>query len=54
MGIRWDERHRMSNTADKQNIIYPLIDDIKVDSKFIRSWWDKQSFDLQLKDYEGN
>lgn len=54
MGIRWDERHRMSNTAEKQNIIYPLINDVKVDSKFIRSWWDKQSFDLQLKDYEGN
>ena len=54
MGIRWDERHRMSNTADTQNIIYPLINDIKVDSKFIRSWWDEQSFDLQLKDYEGN
>lgn len=54
MGIRWDERHRMSNTADEQNIIYPLINDIKVDSKFIRSWWDQQNFDLQLKDYEGN
>jgi hypothetical protein len=54
MGIRWDEQHRMSNTAEKQNIIYPLINDVKVDSKFIRSWWDKQSFDLQLKDYEGN
>ena len=54
MGIRFDERHRESNTAEKQNIIYPLINDIKVDSKFIRSWWDKQPFDLQLKDYEGN
>ena len=54
MGIRYDERHRESNTAEKQKIIYPLINDIKVDSKFIRSWWDKQPFDLQLKDYEGN
>lgn len=54
MGIRFDERHRMSNTAEDQNIIYPLINDIRVDSKFIRSWWDAQSFDLQLKDYEGN
>ena len=54
MGIRWDERHRMSNTAKEQNIIYPLINDIRVDSKFIRSWWDNQSFDLELKDYEGN
>ena len=49
MGIRWDERHRESNTAKEQNIIYPLIYDLKVDNKFIRDWWDRQSFDLQLK-----
>lgn len=54
IGIRYDERHRKSNNAIKQNIIYPLCDDIKVDSSFIRNWWDKQSFDLELKDYEGN
>jgi len=54
MGIRFDERHRESNTAEKQNIIYPLINDVQVDAMFIRSWWDKQPFDLQLKDYEGN
>ena len=54
MGIRFDERHRESNTAKQQNIIYPLIYDLQVDSKFIRNWWDRQGFDLQLKDYEGN
>jgi len=54
MGIRYDERHRESNNAVKNNIIYPLIYDIQVDSKFIRNWWDRQSFDLKLKDYEGN
>ena len=54
MGIRHDERHRKSNHAEEDNIIYPLCDDIKVDSRFIRSWWDKQPFDLKLKDYEGN
>lgn len=54
MGIRHDERHRMSNTAKEQNVIYPLINDIKIDSKFIRNWWDRQDFDLNLKDYEGN
>jgi len=54
IGIRYDEKHRKSNTAEDKNIIYPLIDDIKVDSKFIRNWWEKQPFDLQLKDYEGN
>ena len=54
MGIRWDERHRESNTAKEQKIIYPLIYDLKVDNKFIRDWWDRQPFDLKLKDYEGN
>ena len=54
VGIRYDERHRKSLNADKQGFIYPLCDDIKVDSNFIRTWWDKQCFDLKLKDYEGN
>lgn len=54
MGIRADEAHRRSNLALKNNVIYPLIDDIKVDNKFIRTWWDAQSFDLKLKDYQGN
>ena len=54
MGIRKDEEHRRSNNAIKDNVIYPLMDDIQVDANFIRNWWDKQSFDLNLKDYEGN
>lgn len=54
MGIREDEAHRRSNNAERENIIYPLMDDIKVDAKFIRNWWSKNTFDLQLKDYEGN
>ena len=54
LGIRYDERHRKSNTAEEQNIIYPLCDDLKVDSKFVRDWWSRQCFDLKLKDYEGN
>jgi hypothetical protein len=54
IGIRADESHRKSNNAIKEKLIYPLCDEIKVDSKFIRDWWEKQSFDLGLKDYEGN
>jgi len=54
LGIRYDERHRKSNTAEEQNIVYPLCDDLKVDGKFIRDWWSRQCFDLKLKDYEGN
>jgi hypothetical protein len=54
IGIRADEAHRKSNNANKENLIYPLCDELKVNSKFIRNWWSQQSFDLQLKDYEGN
>jgi hypothetical protein len=54
MGIRFDERHRESNTSLDQGIIYPLIYDIQVDSSFIRNWWDRQSFDLGINDYQGN
>ncbi|PIE50744.1 MAG: hypothetical protein CSA38_01900 [Flavobacteriales bacterium] len=54
VGIRYDERHRKSVNAEKENIIYPLCDEFRVDSEFIRNWWDNQPFDLGLKDYEGN
>jgi hypothetical protein len=54
IGIRYDERNRMSNTAHEKKIIYPLIDDIQIDSSFIRKWWSSQDFDLKLKDYQGN
>jgi hypothetical protein len=54
IGIRADEAHRKSNNADKENLIYPLCDELKVNSKFIRDWWENQSFDLKLKDYQGN
>ncbi len=54
IGIRADEEHRKSNNAIKDKIIYPLCDELRIDQKFIRNWWDKQSFDLNLKDYEGN
>lgn len=51
LGIRADEPHRVNR--NRKNTLYPLAD-INVDEKFIRTWWDKQPFDLQLKDYEGN
>ena len=54
IGIRHDERHRMAKNYEKENIIYPLINEIRVDSKFIRNWWSRQNFDLGLKDYQGN
>lgn len=54
IGIRADEAHRKSLKAEQERIIYPLCDEIKVDSRFIRSYWERQPFDLRLKDYEGN
>ena len=50
LGIRADEQHRISTNLD---YIYPL-NTLQLDEKFIRQWWDKQSFNLELKDYQGN
>ena len=55
IGIRSDEQHRVNwESAKSDNQIYPLITDIRVDSKFIRKYWESMPFDLKLKDYEGN
>ena len=51
IGIRYDEKNRIKNDPKK---IYPLAQDLKVDEKFIRDFWKKQPFDLQIKDYQGN
>lgn len=51
LGIRADEPHRISKNP---KFVYPLAHDIIADEKFIRDWWSRQSFDLDLKDYEGN
>lgn len=50
IGIRADERHRVTNNP---KMIYPLVD-LGIDSKVVRDFWDRQSFDLGLKDYQGN
>lgn len=50
LGIRADEKHRLKSNP---KYIYPLSE-INVDEKFIRDWWERQSFDLGIKDYEGN
>lgn len=55
IGIRIDEAHRINwQTAKEQKKVYPLATEIRATKDFIRQWWDKQDFDLQLKDYEGN
>jgi len=54
IGIRSDEAHRKSIHAEAENIIYPLCDEIPFNERMVRMFWEKQSFDLGLKDYEGN
>lgn len=54
IGIRNDEQNRISIHKEKNNIIYPLVEDIQVDQDFIFRFWGKQKFDLRLKSYESN
>jgi len=54
IGIRADELHRKSVNAESEKIIYPLCDEIPFNERMVREFWSKQSFDLGLKDYEGN
>lgn len=56
VGIRVDEPHRINRGSDSNfmNPFFPLADTIRVDERFIRDWWDRQYFDLNLKDYQSN
>jgi 3'-phosphoadenosine 5'-phosphosulfate sulfotransferase (PAPS reductase)/FAD synthetase len=56
VGIRADEPHRINRGSDSNfiNPFFPLNDIIKVDEEFIRNWWSRQDFDLNLKDYQSN
>jgi len=53
IGIRADEARRASVHADKNNLFYPLIED-KIHKFEVNEFWDSQSFNLNLKDYQGN
>lgn len=50
IGIRADEKHRLGSDPKK---IYPLAE-MGIDEKIVRNFWERQSFDLELRDYEGN
>lgn len=54
IGIRADEAHRKSVNAELEKVIYPLCDEIPFNERMVREFWSRQSFDLGLKDYEGN
>jgi len=50
LGMRRDEPHR---TKAKKNTFYPL-DEIGATKQFINEWWSRQSFNLELREHEGN
>lgn len=52
IGIRADEPKRYAKPKPK--MIYPLVDFFPVTKQDVIDWWAKQSFDLQLKEHEGN
>ena len=54
IGIREDEKRRVSKSAESQNIHYPLIDVWPTDKGEILDWWAEQSFDLGIDEFEGN
>lgn len=53
IGIRVDEIDRMSTTAKKDGIIYPLVGSNikKID---VLKWWSEQDFDLEIPEHMGN
>lgn len=53
IGIRADEIDRVSPTAHKRGIIYPLAD-AGITKPHINSFWRDMPFRLKLKGYEGN
>jgi hypothetical protein len=54
IGIRFDEMDRVSANMEKNNIIYPLVEDIKTTKEMINDYWRNQSFTLNLREHQGN
>jgi 3'-phosphoadenosine 5'-phosphosulfate sulfotransferase (PAPS reductase)/FAD synthetase len=54
IGIRIDEKRRISKTAEIDNIIYPLITEWPSDKQDVLDFWEDQEFDLGLDEWDGN
>lgn len=54
IGIREDEKRRVSKSAGVENIIYPLVDVWPTDKQEVLDWWKEQPFDLEIDEFEGN
>ena len=53
IGIRDDEERRVGN-GGAYNIIYPLVNMIVTDKPDVMDFWADQTFDLELKERQGN
>ena len=54
IGIRSDEPRRLSPTAKKNGLVYPLAHWTQCTLAEIMHWWSDQSFDLDLPTHYGN
>lgn len=55
IGIRADERTRINRLrAEKENWIYPLVDDFPTTRRMVNDFWSRQPFQLGIPDYLGN
>lgn len=54
IGIRADEEKRRSAKAEKDKLIYPMLDMFKTDKQDIEVFFDSHDFDLEIPNYLGN
>lgn len=54
IGIRVDEMDRVNSKMVEENLIYPLIEYTKATKELINLWWDRQPFNLELQEHQGN
>ena len=54
IGIREDENRRVSKSATKDHIIYPLIDMWPCDKQDVLDFWSEYEWDLQIPEWRGN
>lgn len=54
IGIRADEKRRVSDSAIDRKIVYPLVDIIPTTKFDILCWWEEQDFDLGIEEHHGN
>ena len=62
IGIRWDEvptaigirKDEMRRVKDAKHILYPLVNTWPCDKQDVLDWWEDQTFDLGIDEFEGN